>query len=260
MRHRYPDMQAGAVTLRHELPMIFNPNPLNPDGSLNLYDGLVGIRPDDDLLLTITWGAAAALGANRTIGAAVVRIHYIEAIPERTTERPRWFPQWFSGLYTPGQTFANLGGTVQLDTGLWYRRVHLMALKGATPNDVRTDGTAGDAISEIGIKASDNRAPIASRFTDFSQSSQSGVDVADDNSAVAGATLAPGAAVSSVAYNLGYGYFDLARGGDPGKIDPVFGTSLVGAPLNALRIGATVDSVTNVNLVYMTEGYNQYPS
>lgn len=259
-RHRMPDMQAGAVTFRHQLPILFTPQPVRADDQKNVFDSLAGIRPATDLTLTINWAAATALGANRTIGAGTLaRITLIEAIPENAGETPRYYPQWVANSLTPQQNYNNLGGSFAVDPGLIYRRTHLMLLKGASPADVRSDGTAGDAVSEIGVKAFNNQSPVMWKTWDWSQNSQGAFLVADDNAAVPGAALAAGAASTAVAYNPGVGMIDWANtGADPATVDPVWGVNLVGKPTNSLRIGLTVDNNTNLNVIGLSEGYGRY--
>jgi hypothetical protein len=189
-----------------------------------------------------------------------MRVSLIEAIPENDAERPRFYPQWVSTQLTPSQNYNNLGGTLSVDPGFVYRRTHLMFLSGATPNDVRTDGLSANAVSEVGIKGYTGLAPIWFKTWDFSQNSQGQFQVADDNAAVPGAALAPGAAVASVAYNPGVGMIDWAQGGDPRVVDPVWGVDLAkpGVPTNALRVGLSVDSNTNLNVVALHEAYGRY--
>ena len=266
-RGRTPDMQAGAVTLRHQLCVLFGVNPIMGNDGINYFDPTAAIKPDQDLTLRINWAANTAIGANRTIDPATqLRITYLGYVAEKPEEQPRWYPSWSVVDYQPGQAFTNKGGISKLPTGDYYRRSTIMILNGASPNDVRTDGLGASAVSEIGAKTKDGRFGIDMAFSDFVQKSQAQFSVADDNSAVPGAVLAPGAAVVGVGYNAGVGQIDWAQQADtspapegqPVKADPLYGINMVGKSDGALSLAYTVNVNVNTRIVQLHESYMPY--
>lgn len=260
-RNRAPDMAAGGQTFVHEIPFLFTPAPIRSDDHKDNYSTLAGIEPDTDLTLTVTWGDTTALGSNRTVGAGtLLRATYLEAIPQSPEEQPKYYPQWASTTYNPPQSYVNQGGSIIMDAGLWHRRSHIMVLKGANPADLRTDGRAGDAVSEVAIKASDGRSPHIWKTWDFAANSQGQHNVADDNTGVPGAAAAYGAATVAASYNPGVGTIDWVAGGDPAMVDGIWGVDMRNARENALRIGLTVDNPSNVTVVALHESYQQYPA
>lgn len=267
-RHKAPDMQAGSVTFRAQVPILFGVNPLKYDDKVNLTDDVTaGIAPDDDLTLTLTWGANTAIGTNRTVGTgSLVRVSLIGAIPATPAEQPKWRPAWQGFQWAPSQTYAGLSGIVQLPTGFVYRRTTLMFLNGSSPSDVRTDGLSSDAISEIGIQTADGRYPLALKTWDFSKMSQGFGFVQDDNTSVPGATAAYGASVVTGDHNPGTGQIDWLqfldkqakdRNGRP-IADPTYGLDLRNKDKGSVNIATTVDTATNTNLVGLHECYLPY--
>ncbi|TMC47412.1 MAG: hypothetical protein E6J20_19695 [Chloroflexi bacterium] len=193
-RAKAPDMQAGAVTFRHQLPLLFGVNPLRVDDHTNFFDSTAAIAPDTDLRVQVTWAANTSIGANRTVGAGtLLRVTPVSFFPATSADEPKYYPQWVSSPFTPPQNIAGLAGNWPLAPGFFYRRSTVMILSGASPNDVRTDGIAANAVSEIGLRTADGRTPVNMKTWDFTQSSQYQFQVADDNSAVPGAALAAGA-------------------------------------------------------------------
>lgn len=261
-RAKAPDMQAGAVTFRHQLPLIFGVNPLRVDDHINFFDTSAGLAPDTDLRVQITWAANTAIGANRTVGAGtLLRITPVSLFPATAADEPKYYPQWVSSPYGPPQGFAGLSGNWPLPPGFFYRKSTVMILSGAAPNDVRTDGMTANAVSEIGLRTADGRTPVNMKTWDWSQSSQLQFQVADDNSAVPGAALAAGASTIGVPYNAGVGSFDwvqLADTSDPTNADPVYGVNMTQKLSGAAAIALTVDQPLNLNLVALHEAYNAW--
>ncbi len=262
-RAKAPDMQAGAVTFRHQLPVTLGVNPVRVDDHINWFDNTAAIAPDTDLRIQVNWAANSAIGANRTVGAGtLLRVTPTSYFPATSADEPKYYPQWVSTQFGPPQVFAGLTGNWPLAPGALYRRTTVMALSGVSPNDVRTDGMAANAVSEIGIRTADGRTPVNEKFWDFSQSSQLQFQVADDNAAVPGAALAPGASSIGINYNAGVGLFDwvqLADTTDPNNADPVYGINMGGGKLSgAAAIALTVDAYANLNLVALHEAYNKW--
>jgi hypothetical protein len=261
-RAKAPDMQAGAVTFRHQLPIIFGVNPIRADDHLNFFDGTAGIAPDTDLRVAVTWAANTAIGANRTVGAGtLLRITPISYFPASAADEPKYYPQWQSSQWNPPQGFTGLAGVYALSPGFYYRRTSVMIVSGVSPNDVRTDGMAANAVSEIGVRTADGRTPVNAKTWDMSQSSQLQFQVADDNAGVPGAALAPGASSIGINYNPGAIHFDwvqLADTTDPSVADPVYGLNMTDKQTGAAAIAVSVDSNANLNLVALHEAYNQW--
>ena len=270
-RHRCPDLQAGAVTTRHMLPILFGVNPIMVNDHLNLSDASAGIAPDNDLTIQVNWAAAGAvdaagvLGTNRLIGAGTkLRVTLLGIVPETPAEEPKFFPQWSSQQWAPSQTFTGLSGLVQLTPGFFYRRTAVLAVNGAQASwaDNRTDDVAESAaISEIGVRTADGRFPVGMKFWDFSQLSQGQFAVADDNGGVPGATLAGGAAVIGAGHNPGVGMIDwaqIADTSDPSKADPMYGLNMIGKQPSAASLAFTVNAATNTAVMLLHEAYNRY--
>jgi hypothetical protein len=137
----------------------------------------------------------------------------------------------------------------------------LVFVNGASPADDRNDGLAGAAISEIALETADGRTPMKMKTWDFAQQAQAQFGVADDNSAVPGAALAPGAAVTSIGYNAGVGQIDYAQIADtsnPAKADPLYGLNLMGKGDNAAKLAMTVDTQLNTSVLMLHEAYMPY--
>lgn len=257
-RGRVPDMQPGAVTLKYQLPLIFGVHKVLPNGQPNWFDNSVGIEPDSDLQISVNWAANTAMGANRTTGTgSLIRITPLGIKPTNAAEKPKFRPAWQTTQHAPTQTFSGKGDVVPLATGFRYVRSALMFLNGASPSDNRTDGYASNAVSEVGLKTSDGRFPLDVKTWDFAQMSQlnggEGFAVADDNGAIAGATLAGGASVTGVGYNPGVGLIDYRKLGDDSIVDPQYGMNLINAATNALSQAFTVDAATNTSVVSFHE-------
>jgi hypothetical protein len=260
-RCRTPDMQAGSVTLSHQMPITFGVNPIMVNDAINRFDPTAAVQPDNDLTLQVTWAANSALGANRTINSGILRVTYLGIVPEKPGEEPKFYPVWRSDRFSPSQQYGGLSGTAKLAPGFYYRRSTLVFLNGASPADNRTDGRGGAAVSEVGLKTADGRTPLNMKVYDFTAQSQSQFIVADDNSAVPGAALAPGASVASIGYNAGVGQIDYAQMADtsnPAKADPLYGLNLIGKGDNAAALVFTVDSPTNTSVVMVHEAYLPY--
>ncbi len=259
-----PDMQAGSVTLIHQLPIVFSPNPIRADGKNNWFDPTVGIAPDSDVTLTITWNQAGIWGTNRTIGAGTrLDVTVFGVIPPDAASVPKYYPEWLGTSHQPTQQFSGLGDVVKLPIGWHYRRSTIMTLNGVSPADNRTDGLTGNCISEIGFQSADERDPLFVKMLDFSQQSQhkSG-QVADDNTGVPGATPTYGVSTTAVSWNPGVGSIDWAERldtSDPQNASPLLGANLENKETSALQLAFTVDTATNTNVLMLHERYKSYP-
>ncbi|MDA8189773.1 MAG: hypothetical protein M0T85_16660 [Dehalococcoidales bacterium] len=270
-RHKMPDMQPGAVTFRHQLPLIFGVQPIQSDDSVDLFDRTAGIAPDQDLTLQLTWAAAGStastgpIGTNRQIGGGtLMRVTLLGIVPESPEEEPKYYPAWQSSQWAPSQNYAGKSGTVDIPTGYFIRRSLLMFLNGVTtgtPADNRTDGMSGNAIQEIGVKTADGRFPLDMKTWDFTQKSQGQFQVADDNAAAPGAAFAAGASTTAIGYNAGVGLIDFAKLADtskPNQASPFYGLNMIGKQTGAVKLAMTVDANTNTNVVMLHEAYLPY--
>lgn len=262
MRHRMPDMQAGAVTFHHTLPLIFGVNPVQLNDGMNEYDPSAAIAPDSDVQISVTWAANTAIGANRTVGAGtILRVTLFGIVPEREEEVPKFYPKWKSTTWGPTQAFPGLSGFSRLDPGSYYRRSTVMILNGASPADNRNDGLAAAAISEVGVETADGRKPLKGQTYDVAMASQGQCAVQDDNSTVVGAALAPGVAVVGGTHNAGVFMVDwvkLADTSNPAKAHPVYGLNMVNKKDSTAKLVFTVDTFANTNVVMLHEGYLPY--
>ncbi|MDA8186853.1 MAG: hypothetical protein M0T85_01760 [Dehalococcoidales bacterium] len=272
-RSKAPDMQAGAVTFRHQLPLIFGVLPIQSDDSVDLFDRTAGIAPDQDLTLQLTWAAAGSLtntgpiGTNRLIGdGTLMRVTLLGIVPESPEEEPKYYPAWQSSQWAPPQQYTGKSGTVDIPTGYFIRRSLLMFLNGVTtgtPADNRTDGMPPgyNAVSEIGIKTADGRFPLDATVWDFTQKSQGQFQVADDNAGVPGAAFAAGASSTAIAYNAGVGLIDFAKLADtskPNQASPLYGLNMIGKQTGAVKLAFTVNASLNTNVVMLHEAYLPY--
>lgn len=260
---RTPDMQAGSVTLIHQLPIVFSPNPIRADGKPNWFDPTVGIAPDTDVTLSITWNANTIWGTNRTIASGLLRVTIFGIIPRDPTEVPKYYPEWLGTSYQPQQQFSGLGGLVKFPVGWHYRRTCMLFLNGASPADNRTDGRSGNCISEVGFQSADERDPLFVKTWDFAQQAQQKVGgVADDNTGVPGSAAAYGVATSAIGYNPGVGILDWAERLDtsnPAYASPLLGANLEDKEQSALQLAFTVDTAVNTNVLIFHERYKRYP-
>lgn len=275
-RNRTPDMQAGAITFRYTLPIIFGVNPIQFNDQEFLRDVSAGIKPNEDLTLSIGWAAAGSttgtggpLGTNRQIGtSSLIRVNTVGMVAETKAEEPTWMPRWVSSTWSPSQSYSGESGEVKLDGGFYYRRSTVLVRNGASPADVRVNGLNSNAISEIAVITADGRKAINKKLYDFSQRSQGQFTVADDNQGGAeagalGLTAAFGAAVTSIPYNPGVGMVDwaeLADTTDPKAASPLYGINMIGKEAGTVRFGFTVDANTNTNVDFLHERYMPYPS
>lgn len=260
---RSPDMQTGAVTLYHPLPLIFGVFPLKPNDDINDFDATAGLQPDMDLALGLTWGAntAIAAGTNTVANSTVVRVTLAGIVLEPGDTPIKYYPTWFSQQWAPGATYAGLSYEAKLTTGYWYRRTTVMVLNGTTPADNRSNGYGTSACSEIAVETKDGRRPLNMKYWDFVHSRQRGFHVADDNGDVSGATYAGGASSTASSFNPGVGDLDypaIANTADPTKADPQYGINLIGKSDGTLKLKFTVDTATATTVNEWHEAYLAY--
>lgn len=270
---RMPDFETGSQTFYWPVTILFTPDPLKFDDQPNLWPVMAGIAPDNNLTIEIDWAASGALGSNITIGAGTMcRVTYLGTFPGNSV--PKMQPNYQSTIVSPPSVLTGLQQTFDMPVGPVYRRTAQIFINGTTPNDVRLDGTAGNAISEAGIGGIAAADQFKLKVRTWAKQSQTDFEVADDNTGVPGAAALYGAATTKVQHNPGVTYIDWAQFIDSDDAstgnDPTWGLNLGTAPSTgqpktqgAARLLYSVDAFngSNVgpNVLVFNEGYLKYP-
>lgn len=259
--YRQPNMITGTVTLYHMMPLSFGVFPTKPNGKPNWFDTSAAIQPDQDLTLGFTWAATTAIAsATNTIATTtVMRVSVAGVVLEPGDAAIKYYPAWWGQQFIPPSTAAGFGYLMKLSTGYWYRRTTAMINVGTGTADVRTNGYATAAISQIAVQTKDGRRPLALQTWDHSHLSQRGFQVADDNAD--STTLVESIASTAATYNPGVLEFDwvsLANTNDPSKADASFGLNMIGKSDGTISLAATVDTATNVTVNLFHESYLSY--
>lgn len=265
---RMPDFETGSQTFYWPMTVLFTTDPLKYDGQPNLWPINAGIAPDNNLQIEVDWAANSALGSNITIGAATLcRVTYLVTFPG--TKVPGRYPSFDTTIYSPQQPYSGLQGAFDIAVGKFYRRTSLIFTNGVSPNDVRTNGEASNAISEVGLGGIISSDEFKLKVRSLARQSQIGFQVADDNSGVPGAAALYAAATTKDRTNPGVGYFDWTQIADLDDVkaanDPQFGLNMVQSgdaqprAQGAAKILFTVDTSLNTNVLIFNEGYSKYP-
>jgi hypothetical protein len=269
---RYPDMPTGTQTIYHLLPWLPGVNPIHvPTGMLDLFDLSAPVRTDPDLTVNVTWGANSVIasGTNTIATTTALRLTLAGVVLEAGDSQPSYKPMWATTNFAPPAISTGLGTVFNIPTGFWYESLTAMPLLGAATADVRSNGLASAAISEIGLKTKDGRFPITMKTWDLVHLSQEGAfSVSEDNTDVPGATAAYGVAVTSAGgLSPGAFYFDFTRilktvdpvnPGNPGLAHPDYGANLVSKNDGTLALVMTADVITNVTVPILMRRYGRY--
>lgn len=251
--NRLPAYPAGNQTFQYTLPVLFGVSPIKADGHLNYEDNSAGIRRESGLTLNVNWGANSATGANITVTAASLGLTLLIGILEKGDAIPSMRPNFITS--TPAMASGlGLAMSDALSTNAIYRRTLIGITQGVSPNDNRTDGLAASAVSEIGIQKGAGDTIWRVKTWDAARSSQSGLLVADDNAAVAGAALSPGVPTVAASHNPGLTIIDWQSVLPSGRKTP-YGVDMRRAPQQDIRIAYSVDVLPNTRIVEFQERY-----